>query len=119
MSTHEPVKLGQLFRISDGDGDQRFFGAPKIVRFIHESWFPGTVGGQDATLFQVEGGSYKDAYVALTTNTQAGIKKDLEKRGYASVVVYLIRDPSCFDGTLDQVDGIGKGIVERLREGAT
>lgn len=107
--------LGERFMVDGGDGDQSFFGEPKVLRLIEADWFPGRLLFGEALLFVVDEGPLAGTYVALTARGMSSLAKNLTELGWSSVVVHLIRNPTeSFDAGGEDADAIGMSYVERL-----
>lgn len=107
------------YKINGGDGDQSFFGEEKVLKVISTSWFDGFIWGQEAYLFEIEGGSMNGNFVAVTSRWEMSVTDQLIKNGIASVVVHLIqkRSQSSSPNNYD-IDSIGMSVLEKYTASA-
>jgi hypothetical protein len=104
----------QLFRIPKGDGDQSFFGKPILLRRAATDWFHGEIPGfGHAMLFTIVDGRFSGEFVAVTSHTIGRLEDQISKFGWASVVVFRIRNPtSTFGNSRQDFDPVGMAYVE-------
>ncbi len=106
---------GDLFVLARGDGDKDFFSQERILRKVSEPWFKGTVRRGEGILFKIEDrGKYFGRFVILTTRVLASLDEQIEKLGFASVVVHLVSNPTpSFDGQERDADPVGMSFIDR------
>lgn len=109
-------KVGELFQIDGGDGDQSFFGEPRFLRLTKEGWFPGSLPGWgEAFLFLIEGGPYSGVYVAASSKTDISVVDKILRYGGAGVVVHLIKNPTIsFKGNHEDFISVGMAFMKRI-----
>jgi hypothetical protein len=108
-------RLGELFAIIGGDGDQNFLGKRQIIKLTEALWFHGKMWDSEALLFVIEGGEYGGKYVILTSKVVAGLVQQLTNSGTAGVVVHLVRNPTAsFSGDEKDSMPIGMALVARI-----
>jgi hypothetical protein len=109
----ERSAMSKTYRLLDGDGDQTYLGSPKLLRPVKRDWFNGRLVRGDAMLFQIVEGEFKGDYVALTARTRANLREWLDKKGWASVVVQWISNPSStFSENDEEAPPVGMTVVE-------
>lgn len=105
--------MARTYRLLDGDGDPKYLGSAKLLKLVERDWFSGKLVRGDAMLFQVIDGEFKGDYVALTARTRVELREWLHKKGWASVVVQWINNPSpTFSENDEEAPPVGMTVVE-------
>lgn len=105
--------MSNVYRLLDGDGDPKYLASPKLLKHVERDWFSGHLARGDAMLFEVIDGQFKGNYVALTARTRVNLREWLERKGWASVVVQWINNPShTFSENDEEAPPVGMTVVE-------
>lgn len=105
---------GLKYDLSGGDGDQDYLGEPLPAVVVEEPWFTGEIlGFGPALLTRVTDGRHAGEYIAVTGLDERA--QFLLSHGYATVVAHKVLVAGAdFRGRRDQVNSIGKTVIQRV-----
>lgn len=107
------IKMAHVERyiLEDGDGDPAFMHIKHELMRAEKNWFHDIIQDQPAELFIIVSSNHYGSYIALSSRINMSIEEQIERNGFASVVVNLIQNPTETFGANPESDSVPIGMT--------